>query len=112
MYKTLNFLKYNIVPILLLMLSIYDLRVDIKLLFDYFTISTLLYTIIGHPLSITVLLLMPYLFGSVPMAFIGGSIPIEKNFREADYFTSPLSNFFLFLLYSFSKRIAFFRIAT
>ena len=27
-------------------------------------------------------LLLPYLIGSIPLAFIGGSLPVEKNFFE------------------------------
>jgi len=28
-------------------------------------------------------LLIPYLIGSIPMAFIGGSLPVEKNFLKS-----------------------------
>ena len=37
-------------------------------------------------------LLLPYLIGSIPLAFIGGSLPIEKNLFE----------FFLFLVLAFA----------
>lgn len=56
------FFRYNFIQITLYILAIYELRVDLKLLFDYFTITTLFYTLIGHPLSLCILLLMPYLF--------------------------------------------------
>jgi len=46
-------------------LSIYDLRIDLCLLFDSFTLTTLLYTIKEHPLAITVLLIVPNLFNSL-----------------------------------------------
>ena len=31
-------------------------------------------------------LLLPYLIGSIPMAYIGGSLPIEKNYLKYYYF--------------------------
>ena len=57
--KLINYLKINWIQIILILLSIYDLRVDLRLLFDFFTFSTLLYTIAEHPLAITVLILTP-----------------------------------------------------
>ena len=57
--KLINYLKFNWIQIILILLSIYDLRVDLRLLFDFFTFSTLLYTITEHPLAITVLILTP-----------------------------------------------------
>ncbi len=56
------YLKYNWLPILLIILSIYDLRIDLRILTDFFTFSTLFYTISEHPLAITVLIACPYLF--------------------------------------------------
>ena len=58
----LNYLKYNWIAIVLISLAIYDLRIDIRLLLDFFTFSTLIYTIIEHPLAITVLLITPKYF--------------------------------------------------
>ena len=55
----INYLKNNWIPIILIILSIYDLRVDIRLLLDFFTFSTLFYTFSDHPLAITVLLTAP-----------------------------------------------------
>ena len=60
--KLINYLKINWIQIILILLSIYDLRVDLRLLFDFFTFSTLLYTIAEHPLAITVLILTPRIF--------------------------------------------------
>ena len=57
--KLINYLKFNWIQIILILLSIYDLRVDLRLLLDFFTFSTLLYTITEHPLAITVLILTP-----------------------------------------------------
>ncbi len=57
--RIINYLKNNWIPIILIILSIYDLRVDIRLLLDFFTFSTLFYTFSDHPLAITVLLTAP-----------------------------------------------------
>ena len=49
------YVKYNWLRILLIILSIYDLRIDLRILLDSFTFFTLFYTISEHPLAITVL---------------------------------------------------------
>ncbi len=54
-----NYIKYNWIAIILISLSIYDLRIDLRLLLDFFTFSTLVYTITEHPLAITVLFITP-----------------------------------------------------
>ncbi len=59
--KLINYLRYNWIQIILIILSIYDLRIDIRLLFDFFTFSTLFYTFSEHPLAITVLITIPTL---------------------------------------------------
>ncbi len=64
MGRFFRYLKYNWLQILLITLSIYDLRIDLRILFDFFTFSTLFYTIAEHPLSITILISYPYLFKS------------------------------------------------
>ena len=43
-------------------------------------------------------LLIPYLIGSIPLAFIGGSLPVEKRFFEILLFTVLLIAGFLLLL--------------
>ncbi len=58
------YIRYNWLQLLLITLSIYDLRIDLRILFDFFTFSTLFYTISEHPLSITILISYPYLFKS------------------------------------------------
>ena len=63
--RIINYLKLNFIQIILITLSIYDLRVDLRLLIDFFTFSTLLYTIIDHPLAIAVLISMPKLLYSL-----------------------------------------------
>ncbi len=63
--RLIYYLKYNWIQIILIMLSLYDLRIDIRLLFDFFTFSTLLYTIVEHPLAITVLITIPALFDPI-----------------------------------------------
>ena len=55
------YLRYNWLQILLIVLSIYDLRIDIRILIDFFTFSTLFYTISEHPLAITILITSPSL---------------------------------------------------
>jgi len=56
------YIKYNWLQIILITLSIYDLRIDLRILFDFFTLSSLYYTISEHPLAITVLITTPFLF--------------------------------------------------
>tara|TARA_B100000579_G_C22479581_1_gene687284 strand:- start:364 stop:585 length:222 start_codon:yes stop_codon:yes gene_type:complete len=60
-----SYLKYNWIQIFLIILAIYDLRIDLRILLDFFTLSSLLYTILEHPLAITVLITIPNLFNSV-----------------------------------------------
>ena len=57
--RIINYIKNNWIPIILIILSIYDLRLDIRLLLDFFTFSTLFYTFTDHLLAITVLLTVP-----------------------------------------------------
>ena len=58
--RLLLYIRYNWLQILLIVLSIYDLRIDLRILIDFFTFSTLIYTISGHPLAITILVTSPY----------------------------------------------------
>ena len=60
--KLFIYLKNNWKQILLLLLSIYDLRIDIRLLLDFFTFTALFYTISEHPLAITVLITIPTMY--------------------------------------------------
>ena len=64
-FRLINYLKNNWIQIILIILSIYDLRIDIRLLIDSFTFSTFFYTISEHPLAITVLITMPRFFYSL-----------------------------------------------
>ena len=64
-YRVVNYLKYNWIPIMLISLSIYDLRIDLRLLLDSFTFSSLFYTISEHPLAITVLITIQTFFKSL-----------------------------------------------
>ena len=57
--RLFNYFRNNWIQILLIILSIYDLRIDLRLLLDYFTFSSLFYTITEHPLAITVLITVP-----------------------------------------------------
>ncbi len=63
--RLITYIKYNWLPVLIITLSIYDLRVDIRILMDFFTFSTLINTISEHPLAITILISSPYLFKSI-----------------------------------------------
>ncbi len=62
--RVINYLKLNWIQIILIILSIYDLRIDLRLLLDFFTFSTLFYTIYEHPLAITVLITIPKFLNS------------------------------------------------
>ncbi len=56
------YIKYHWLQILLITLSIYDLRIDIRILIDFFTFTTLFHTISEHPLAITILITSHSLF--------------------------------------------------
>ena len=60
--KLFVYIKYNWLQIILILLSIYDLRTDLRILIDFFTFSTFFYTIFEHPLAITILISSPILF--------------------------------------------------
>ena len=62
--KFFYYLNTNGIKIILIILSIYDLRIDLRLLIDFFTFSALFYTITEHPLAITVLITIPIIFNS------------------------------------------------
>ena len=46
-------------PQIFILLSLWELRIEIRLLFDNFTFMALFYCIYNHPLAICVLLLTP-----------------------------------------------------
>ena len=50
------------VPPLLVLLAMLDLRVELQLLYDHFSVSALGFALSSHPLAVAVLLLMPYLW--------------------------------------------------
>ena len=64
-FRLLVYIKYNLLQIILITLAIYDLRIDLRLLFDFFTFSAFIYTMSEHPLAITVLITSPSLFKSL-----------------------------------------------
>ena len=64
-FRVVKYLKYNFIPIILISLSLYDLRIDLRLLLDSFTFSSLFYTISEHPLAITVLITIQTFFKSL-----------------------------------------------
>ena len=47
----------SLIPLLLLVLSLLDLRVEILLLIDHFTLTSLIQAITSHPLAVAVLAL-------------------------------------------------------
>ena len=63
--RLLIYIKHNWLQIILITLSIYDLRIDLRILIDFFTFSTLFYTISEHPLAITILITSPFLLKTV-----------------------------------------------
>ncbi|ABX08649.1 Hypothetical protein P9211_07181 [Prochlorococcus marinus str. MIT 9211] len=49
------------IPYILILLSLWDLRVELRLLVDHFTITSFLFAIRSHPLAVIVLLFSPSL---------------------------------------------------
>ena len=60
--RLFRYIKFNWLKILIITLSIYELRIDLRILIDYFTFSSLFYTIAEHPLAIAILITSPSLF--------------------------------------------------
>lgn len=52
----------GLVPALLLILALADLRVELQLLLDRFTVTALVNALVSHPLAVLVLLLQPSLW--------------------------------------------------
>lgn len=48
-----------LLPILLALLALLDLRQELRLLADHFTLTALWFAVISHPLAVIVLLLTP-----------------------------------------------------
>ena len=57
--KLFDYLFDKWVPIIFLSLSFWDLRVDISLLLDHFTFTSLVFAIKHHILAVTVLACLP-----------------------------------------------------
>ena len=51
-----------LIPLVLLLLALLDLRVDLRLLLDHFTLTSLAEAVRFHPLAVMVLLLTPSLW--------------------------------------------------
>ncbi len=65
-YKQIDFyylLEY--IPLILLFLAIYDLRIEIKILLDHFTFISLLYAIKNHPLAIFIIVFYPFILKKI-----------------------------------------------
>ena len=54
--------RFPLLPLLLLVLAVADLRTELQLLFDHITFTTLLTAISSHPLAVVVLLAQPSLW--------------------------------------------------
>lgn len=52
---------FPLIPVLLAVLALLDLRVELELLADHFTLAALVQAIRSHPLAIVVLLVQPSL---------------------------------------------------
>ena len=63
--RLFKYLKFNWIQITLIIFSLYDLRIEVRLLLDYFTFSALFHTIFEHPLAIIVLLTIPSKFNKL-----------------------------------------------
>lgn len=53
---------WPLLPILLALLALLDLRQELRLLADHFTFTALWFAVINHPLAVMVLLLTPDLW--------------------------------------------------
>lgn len=58
----MNGRKVPVVPVLLLVLSLGDLKSEIRLLLDHFTFTSLLSAVQSHLLAVTTLMLLPSLW--------------------------------------------------
>jgi hypothetical protein len=54
--------RFHLLPLVLLVLAVLDLRSELLLLFDHFTLTTLFTGISAHPLAIVVLMAQPSLW--------------------------------------------------
>lgn len=54
-------LTQRLIPLILAVLAVLDLRVELQLLVDHFTLTSLWFALASHPLAVAVLLLTPSL---------------------------------------------------
>ncbi len=54
--------SWSLLPPLLLILALADLAIEFQLLFDHFTVTTLVTAIRSHPLAVVVLVAQPSLW--------------------------------------------------
>ena len=57
-----KYIKSNWLPLLLLSISLWDIRIEIRLLIENFTFMGLLFAVYNHPLAIVVLILTPKIY--------------------------------------------------
>ena len=58
----IRLIKKKSIPIGLFLFALIDLRTEIRILFDHFTLTSLAYSIKHHPLAILVIICTPLLF--------------------------------------------------
>lgn len=54
--------RFHLLPLVLLLLALLDLRTELVLLVDHFTLISLITAITSHPLAVTVLVAQPSLW--------------------------------------------------
>ncbi len=56
-----KFVKAIYLPVLLIVLALWDLRIDFRILFDHITLTAIFFAVKNHPLSFAVLIFSPSL---------------------------------------------------
>ena len=64
--KISKHLKLKWIPLVLMLISLWDFRFEIRLMIDHFTFTGLFFAIYNHPLATAVLILMPKIYNSSP----------------------------------------------
>jgi len=54
--------RFHLLPLILLILALLDLRTELRLLLDHFTVTSLITALTTHPLAVVVLLAQPSLW--------------------------------------------------
>ncbi len=59
MIKTNRLLRFYLIPLFVVLYSLWDLRFELRLLFDHLTLISLLFALRNHPISFAALTLTP-----------------------------------------------------